>query len=54
MRANTLGYRIPLFERSVFARRREAAAAAVREAELDVLLVTVPENIYYLVGLDRR
>lgn len=52
MRATTLGYRIPLFERNVFALRREAAAAAVREAGLDVLLVTVPENIYYLIGLD--
>ncbi|MFP3914858.1 MAG: M24 family metallopeptidase [Actinomycetota bacterium] len=27
-------------------------AEAVREAGLDVLLVTVPENIYYLIGLD--
>lgn len=52
MRANTLGYRIPLFPRDVFARRRDRVAAAVREAGLDVLLVTIPENIYYLIGLD--
>jgi Xaa-Pro dipeptidase len=52
MRANTLGYRIPLFPRDVFAQRRERVAAAVREAGLDVLLVTIPENIYYLIGLD--
>ncbi|HEX2155063.1 MAG TPA: Xaa-Pro peptidase family protein [Acidimicrobiia bacterium] len=52
MRANTLGFRIPLFERDVFSRRRERAAAAVRQAGLDVLLVTIPENIYYLIGLD--
>lgn len=52
MRANTLGYRIPLFPRDVFAQRRERVAAAVRHAGLDVLLVTIPENIYYLIGLD--
>lgn len=52
MRANTLGYRIPLFPRDVFARRRQRLAEAVRAAGLDVLLVTIPENIYYLIGLD--
>lgn len=52
MRANTLGYRIPLFERDVYARRRERAAEAVAAVGLDVLLVTIPENIYYLIGLD--
>lgn len=52
MRANTLGYRIPLFGRDVYAARREAAAEAVRATGLDVLLITIPENIYYLVGLD--
>lgn len=52
MRANTLGHRIPLFEREVYARRRERAAAAVSSAGLDVSIVTIPENIYYLIGLD--
>lgn len=52
MRANTLGYRIPLFGRDVYRRRRERAAEAVAAADLDVLLVTIPENIYYLIGLD--
>lgn len=52
MRANTLGYRIPLFGREIYADRRAVAAAAVAEAGLDVLLVTIPENIYYLIGLD--
>lgn len=52
MTADTLGYRIPLFGREVYAERRGRASEAVGEADLDVMLVTVPENIYYLVGLD--
>lgn len=52
MRTNTLGYRIPLFDRSVYAERRARVASAVRDAGLDVMLVTVPEHIYWLVGLD--
>lgn len=52
MRASTLGYRIPLFDRSVYAARRQRVAAEVAAAGLDVMLVTVPENIYWLVGLD--
>ncbi len=52
MRANSLGYRIPLFGREVYAARRAAAVDAIRAAGLDVMLVTIPENIYYLVGLD--
>jgi Xaa-Pro dipeptidase len=52
MRANTLGYRIPLFGREVYAERRRRAMEAVAAAGLDVLLVTIPENIYYLIGLD--
>src|SRR5690606_25751005 len=52
MRANSLGYRVPLFPRDTYRRRREMVAEAVKQAGLDVLLVTVPENIYYLIGLD--
>lgn len=52
MRATTLGYRIPLFDREVYAARRRRVSDAVGMAGLDVLLVTVPENIYYLIGLD--
>lgn len=52
MRTTTLGYRIPLFERSVYAERRDRVAQAVAEAGLDVVLITIPENIYWLVGLD--
>lgn len=51
-RVDTLGHRIPLFGREVYARRREDAGAAMAAADLDVMLVTVPENIYYLIGLD--
>lgn len=52
MRTTTLGYRIPLFDRNVYAERRQRIGAAVADAGLDVLLVTVPENIYWLIGLD--
>lgn len=52
MRTTNLGHRIPLFDREVYARRRARAAEAVAVAGLDVLLVTIPENIYYLIGLD--
>jgi Xaa-Pro dipeptidase len=52
MRATTLGYRIPLFERDVYYERRNRIAEAVGTAGLDVVLVTVPENIYWLIGLD--
>jgi len=52
MRATTLGYRIPLFEREVYSERRGRIAEAVGAAGLDVVLVTVPENIYWLIGLD--
>ncbi|MEX2653835.1 MAG: Xaa-Pro peptidase family protein [Acidimicrobiia bacterium] len=52
MRTTTLGYRIPLFDRSVYAERRDRVAAAVRDADLDVMAVTVPEHIYWLIGLD--
>lgn len=52
MRVDAHGQRIPLFDRGVYRRRRERAAAALQEAGLDVLVVTAPENIYYLTGLD--
>ena len=52
LRATSLGHRIPLFDREVYARRRRRAAEAVAAAGLDVMLVTIPENIYYLIGLD--
>lgn len=51
MRSNTLGYRVPLFDRPVYAERR-SRVAAVSNADLDVMLVTVPEHIYWLIGLD--
>ena len=51
-RSDPDGYRIPLFDRPVYAARRHAAAASVAGAGLDGLLVTIPENIYYLTGLD--
>ncbi len=52
VRADTLGFRLPLFGREVFAARRREAGDLVAGVGLDALLVTVPENIYYLVGLD--
>lgn len=52
MRTTTLGHRIPLFGREVYADRRRRLADAVSDAGLDVLVVTVPENIYHLIGLD--
>ena len=32
--------------------RRKRAAMAMQDAGLDILVVTAPENIYYLTGLD--
>ncbi len=52
MRVDADGHRIPLFERDVYGRRRKRAAMAMQDAGLDVLVVTAPENIYYLTGLD--
>src|SRR5690606_41874790 len=52
MRVDADGHRIPLFERDVYGRRRKRAAMAMQDAALDVLVVTAPENIYYLTGLD--
>src|SRR5690606_13984353 len=52
MRVDAHGQRIPFFDRGVYRRRRERAAAALQEAGLDFLVVTAPENIYYLTGLD--
>lgn len=40
------------FPPSEFERRRNNATAAMREASLDCLVIGVPENIYYLTGLD--
>jgi Xaa-Pro dipeptidase len=51
-RADPDGYRIPLFDRAVYAARRRRVGDSIAAAGLDGLLVTIPENIYYLTGLD--
>lgn len=40
------------FSRYEFAQRREAARRKMAERGLDACLITCPENIYYLTGLD--
>ena len=52
MRVNAHGLRIPLFDRDTYRRRRERAVETMQEGGLEVLVVTAPENIYYLTGLD--
>lgn len=42
----------PVFPPEELARRLEAVRAGMAAAELDGLVVSVPENIYYLTGLD--
>ncbi len=41
-----------VFPPNEFERRRKNATETMREAALDVLVIGVPENIYYLTGLD--
>ena len=40
------------FPEKELAERLEAVRAQMREHQLDGLIVTIPENIYYLTGLD--
>lgn len=40
------------FPQSEFAERRERAREAMRRDGLDAMLISTPENIYYLTGLD--
>ena len=42
----------PAFPPNELDRRRDNATAAMRKAGLDCLVIGVPENIYYLTGLD--
>jgi len=42
----------PVFPRGELDRRRAALAAVMRQRGLEGLVVAVPENIYYLTGLD--
>lgn len=42
----------PVFPKEELERRLEAVRAALQRAELDAAVIGVPENIYYLTGLD--
>lgn len=42
----------PYFEPAEFDRRRDAVRQAMAERGIDTLLVSAPENIFYLAGLD--
>lgn len=42
----------PYFERQEFDRRRDAVRQAMAARGIDTLLVSAPENIFYLTGLD--
>src|ERR671911_2182383 len=43
-----------VFPDQEFAARREKLCAAMAAAGLDGLVVTTPENIFYLIGLDHQ